>query len=235
MAPTLKKLLTAAMKPVGETLYIYGGGWNKADTGAGKDAVTIGVSPSWKRFCRAQDGSYNYREHMYEIRNGLDCSGYVGWVIYNTLETENGHEGYVYKSGDFARILADKGWGEFTPKEQVSAHCPGDIMSSAADSHIYISLGDCADGSELFLHSSPPGVFMCGTPGIAANTAERYMSEVYPEWYAKFPVCSRGKEYLENYDCFRWSRGFLPDTDGLCCLSAPEVLYNLCNFHTNLS
>ena len=41
---TLKELLLTALQPVGSTMYVWGGGWNEADTGAGPDAVTIGVS-----------------------------------------------------------------------------------------------------------------------------------------------------------------------------------------------
>ncbi len=37
---TLFSLLCAAMQPLGTTLYVYGGGWNLDDTGAGREAVT---------------------------------------------------------------------------------------------------------------------------------------------------------------------------------------------------
>ena len=52
---TLKKLLQTALQPVGSTLYVWGGGWNEADTGAGEEAVTIGVSPRWKSFFEKQN------------------------------------------------------------------------------------------------------------------------------------------------------------------------------------
>lgn len=47
---TLKTLLLTALEPVGSTMYVWGGGWNKADTGAGIEAVSIGVTSKWKAF-----------------------------------------------------------------------------------------------------------------------------------------------------------------------------------------
>ena len=38
---TLRNLLKTAMAPVGSTMYIWGGGWNKADNGAGADGLRI--------------------------------------------------------------------------------------------------------------------------------------------------------------------------------------------------
>ena len=32
---TLENLLKTALLPIGKTMYIYGGGWNEKDTGAG--------------------------------------------------------------------------------------------------------------------------------------------------------------------------------------------------------
>lgn len=44
---TLENLLKTALLPIGNTMYIYGGGWNEEDTGAGIEAMTIGVSHKW--------------------------------------------------------------------------------------------------------------------------------------------------------------------------------------------
>lgn len=82
---TTTDFLKNALKPVGQTLYIYGGGWNEAQTGSGTEALTLGLSKEWKSFYDTQDSTYNYENYMYEIHKGLDCSGYVGWTIYNTL------------------------------------------------------------------------------------------------------------------------------------------------------
>ena len=79
---TLEKFLKSSMEPVGQTMYVWGGGWNKEDTAAGEETKTIGVSRQWKTFFEEQDSNYNYENTLYQIHDGLDCSGYVGWVIY---------------------------------------------------------------------------------------------------------------------------------------------------------
>ena len=97
------------MEPVGTTLYIYGGGWDWQDVGSSLQARTIGVSSDWVRFFVEQDENFTfkskdgnednsdpsnsyypyggYNEYYYA---GLDCSGFLGWALYNTLETEDG-------------------------------------------------------------------------------------------------------------------------------------------------
>lgn len=100
---TLFSLLCAAMQPLGTTLYVYGGGWNLDDTGAGREAVTPFPSPAWKTFFLSQDEGYDYRRFRGSGCNpwhgaGLDCSGYLGWVIYAALHRKSGLESYVYPS-----------------------------------------------------------------------------------------------------------------------------------------
>ena len=108
---SLENFLEIAMEPVGQTMYVWGGGWNEEDTGDGVEAVTIGVSDQWASFFEEQDASYDYQNTLYQIHDGLDCSGYVGWAIYNLMQTESGQEGYVMKSGEMAKAFADFGWG----------------------------------------------------------------------------------------------------------------------------
>ena len=92
---SIKGFIKTALEPLGTTMYIYGGGWNEEDTGAGIEARTIGLSKEWEEFAKKQTSSYNYKDYDYKkdvsvIHLGLDCSGFVGWALYNTLETENG-------------------------------------------------------------------------------------------------------------------------------------------------
>ena len=47
---SLLHFLQVSMQPVGECMYIWGGGWNAADNGPGIEAVNIGVSKRWKEF-----------------------------------------------------------------------------------------------------------------------------------------------------------------------------------------
>jgi len=220
--------LRIAKKPVGSTMYVWGGGWNKEDTGSGTEAVSIGLSPRWKEFYELQDKDYDYKNYKFCIHEGLDCSGYVGWVIYNTFNTQCGKEGYVGSSGDMAFNFSQKGWGEFKPFYEVTDWKAGDIMSMAG--HVWISLGMCRDGSVVMLHSSPPGVILCGTGfenggrSEATELAKKYMSIYYPKWYEKYPNCERSIEYLRNSSQMRWNRETLTDEEGLQKMKAEEVL-----------
>ena len=177
---TLKQFIQIALQPVGQTMYVWGGGWNEADTGAGEEALTIGVSPNWKVFFEGQSRYYDYTQFNYMIHSGLDCSGFLGWVLFNLIPNE---KGYVMKSGDLTNALVSLNWGEKYAKNKIKKHIPGDIMGK--DGHVWISLGTCNDGSVLILQSSPPGVSLYGTQNgkrksEAILLAELYMSRFFP-------------------------------------------------------
>ena len=78
---TLANLLVTAKAPLGSTMYIWGGGWNEEDTAAGEEATSIGVSARWAEFAALQGATYDYNTTRYQIHDGLDCSGYVGWLV----------------------------------------------------------------------------------------------------------------------------------------------------------
>lgn len=229
---TLKHFLEIAMQPVGHTMYVWGGGWNEADTGAGIEAVTMGVSPQWDAFFQKQDSSYNYQNTRYQIHNGLDCSGFVGWSVYNLLNTESGNEGYVMASTKMAQNFADRGWGTYTPASKITKYTPGDIMSTSG--HVYIVVGQCADGSVVLVHASPAGVQINGTVTPSGSTssqaialATQYMKTYFPEWYAKFPDCTRNANYLTNFNQMTWDisgNRLLTDPDGFAQKDAAQVL-----------
>lgn len=224
-AKTLKQFLQIALQPVGETMYVWGGGWNEADNAAGPEAMSIGCSPRWKEFFNKQTSAYNPGVTVYRIHDGLDCTGYLGWALYNLFPNDTG---YVTWASNMVRSLTEYGWGEGTrgvPDTQA-----GDIMGNAE--HVWISLGVCADGSAVILHASPPGVMINGTQSGGARSravalAERYMRAYHAEWYAKYPNCAQGASYLYNFDRFRWRADVLPDPDGYRAMSADEVLADL--------
>lgn len=224
---TLQEFLKIAMEPVGQTMYVWGGGWNEEDTGAGIEATTLGLSSQWKIFFEQQSSNYDYQTTLYQIHDGLDCSGYVGWVIYNLMESESGQSGYVMKSQEMASTYASYGWGTFTPYSEVTDHKPGDIFSN--EGHVYISLGTCDDGSVLLVHSSPPGVRLCGTllpsgeSSKAVELASSIMSTHYPKWFEKYPSCEVDLSYLTNYDQFQWNVDTLSDAQFIQNLSAEEI------------
>ena len=140
---TLKNFLQTSLSAAGHALYVFGGGWNWQDTGAGPQTSHIGVAPEWKRFFDEQNASYTFRDpdndpakkdppHSYYPYGGwnqyyyagLDCSGYAGWTIYNVMQKDDGRTGYVWPSGLAAAKLSEQGWGERTGSP---------VMASAAE------------------------------------------------------------------------------------------------------
>ena len=237
---TIKKLLQTAMKPVGSTMYVWGGGWTIAGTG-NESTRTIGISELWKQYFDRQDSSYNYKNMPSYNSNGLDCSGYVGWVIYNTFNLSSGHASYVMGAEFQARTFANYGWGSYTPYYSVGDHRAGDVMS-LAEGHVYIVLGPCSDGSIVLLHSSPNGVMISGTTtrsgsrsSEAIRLSDHYMRTYFPAAYQKFNTTERhiwrDQEYLTSYSRLRWyldgPSSMLSDPDGYASMSAAQILKDL--------
>lgn len=229
---TLKHLLQTALEPVGNTLYVWGGGWNESDTGSGIEAVTMGVSPQWKSFFNQYGSTYDYSKTLYQIHNGLDCSGYIGWTIYNSVNTSNYKDGYVLLADGMATNFASRGWGTYKNKTQITQYKPGDILSSAG--HVYMVLGVASDNSLVIVHSSPNGVQINGTPTPSGNTnsvaailAKKYMSTYYPTWYSKFPNVKVRYSYLTDFNQMTWDvsgTSLLNDPEGISKKSAEQVL-----------
>lgn len=225
---TIANLLMTAKQPIGQTMYIWGGGWNEEDTGAGVEAVHIGVSSTWSEFAAAQDAGYDYKNTRYQIHNGLDCSGYLGWIVYNVFQQVDGETGYVMKATTMAKTFAEYGWGTYTPAGKVTDWEPGDVMSMKG--HVWLSLGMCEDGSVVLMHASPPGVRICGTnladgsKSQAVAVAESYMQTYYPDWYAKYPDCAETISYLSDSSQMRWNAQTLSDAEELQNMGAVQIL-----------
>ncbi|MGN1230266.1 MAG: hypothetical protein ACI4TP_00055 [Anaerotignum sp.] len=257
---TLKNFLETALEPVGTTLYVYGGGWNWQDDGSSKQAVTIGLPKEWRTFFCQQDASYEFKNEEDFTKSyypndgfnqyyyaGADCSGYVGWAVYNTLQTESGGEGYVGSSTKMAKKLADTyGYGTFS--KEISSYAdfyPGDIFSMYG--HVWICLGACEDGSLVILHSTPTesksgcaggGVQLSGVgfEGCQAQElAQAYMQKYFPEWSSRYDAVFKPYEVYveaaleanENTGLFHWTDTTLCDPDGYRNLSAEEILQDL--------
>jgi hypothetical protein len=209
-------------------MYIWGGGWDDADTDSGGEAVRIGVSPRWAEFASEQDASYDFETTRFQRADGLDCSGYLGWCVYNVMETKNNKEGYVVKSTCMALNYYKRGWGKFTEVGKVKDWKAGDIMSK--EGHVWMVVGECQDGSVVFLHSTPPGVSLAGTlladgsESEASKLAERYMRIYFSDWYKRYPDCGKNYSYLTDSASMRWNRKTLSDEEGLTDMSAAEVL-----------
>ncbi len=224
---SMENLLLTALVPVGRTMYVWGGGWNEEDTGAGIEAMSFGVSAGWEAFAAEQTSDYDYKKTEYQIHDGLDCSGYIGWLIYNVFETEEALPGYVYPSTQMAEKFAANGWGEYLT-DDITEWKPGDICSMPG--HVWMSLGMCEDGSVLLVHASPPGVRLSGTrlkngeKSEAIKMAEEYMKENHPQWYEKYPASDVSYNYLTKSKVFRWAPSILEDSQGIQDMTAAEVL-----------
>ncbi len=218
---TLKSYLQNAMVPCGRTLYIWGGGWG----GIGTDTAIIGYQTSWQKFFnKYATDSYDYTRYRYDYGKGLDCSGFAAWVLYNTLYKTEGNKNLVQQSTGVASYYAGKGWAELSKNGASQTFRPGDVVSM--DGHVWISLGEFSDDSVLLVHSSPKGVQISGTAGIAAKNAAYYMKKYFPEWpYAARTV---SKSYLNYVGKARWkvtgAGTALKDPDGIQKMAAAQVM-----------
>ncbi len=228
---TLKNLLATALEPVGTTLYVYGGSWDWQDDKSSNQSMHIGLSQSWIDFFQSQDSSYYYGQNdddpgksYYSSDRGwnqyyyagVDCSGYMGWILYNTMNTEDctvakQENGFVGSARGQAKMLADKGWGTFTNNQEEvrSTFKTGDVFSMSG--HVWICLGVCDDGSIVFMHSTPSGA-KDGSGGEgggaqisaldpkgskdceAYQLASYYMKKYYPQWSERYDAVLRDYE-----------------------------------------
>ncbi|MBE5995733.1 MAG: hypothetical protein E7240_00080 [Lachnospiraceae bacterium] len=243
---TILSLLKNAMVPCGRVLYIWGGGHEEpiADGYAG-------YPDFWDSFyiSHATD-DYNRHDYEWEKKAGLDCSGYVGWVVYNTLHSKSGEEWLAFSTSEIKSIYLKKGYADSNYIDFKAATTttlpgkvyPGDLCIMAG--HVMICLGECSDGSVVFLHSAPAdgdggGVQISGTKrpvknsqgkvewksdSQAAALAQKYMSKYFPEW----PYGTRaalGSEYMKfAYGRVHWKSNVLSDPEGVSKMSADQVL-----------
>ena len=238
---TLGNYLLNSLVPVGRTMYIWGGGHNASTTGGAiADCSVIGYRATWEAFfIRKASAGYSYLNYKYRYGAGLDCSGFVGWTLYNTMYSQNNQNWLCWTSGKTALKYIEEGWateGFDKEKDKIKKKFyPGDVVSM--DGHVWISLGQCSDGSVLLVHSSPNGVQIAGTVtskgkgnSEAYQLADKYMKKYYPNWpYAT--VCC-GKNYLKGLiSVAHWkvsgSGAKLSDPEGYQNMTPAQVLQNL--------
>lgn len=226
---TLKNFLKTAMGPLGTALYIYGGSWDWEDDESSPQSTTIGVPQSWIDFFQEKNSiEYNYGEELEDFAHsyypngewnqyyyaGVDCSAFVGWTIYNTINTKDGQEGYVGGSTKFANRLEGYGWGtksrdEITKGSDLKV---GDVFSMSG--HVWIVVGVCDDDSVVIVHSTASvnrnDVHGGGGAQLSAmnpknptdkncdayRMATYYMSTLYGDWYKNYNVM------LRNFDSY---------------------------------
>lgn len=261
---TLKNFLATALTPVGTSLYVYGGSWDWQDVNSSNQAMTIGLSQSWIDFFQSQDANYTYKNsanpsESYYPHNawnqyyyaGIDCSAFVGWSVYNVMNTEDStvadNTGYVMSATKQAKNFAEvQKWGTWSQEKPFKPEHfqTGDIFSM--NGHVWICLGKCEDGSLVILHSTPSdsingqgggGVQINGVGDSencqAVKLAEEYMSKYYPQWWERYhKVYKNFKDYTKySGDAagkFSWTLGgTLTDPDGYANMSADEILADL--------
>ena len=266
---TLKNFIETALTPVGTALYVYGGAWDWQDDVSSNQTMTIGIPQSWIDFFQSQDASYTYRAknaagkddlaNSYYWRSyneyywaGVDCSAYVGWVVYNTMNTESAtvseSKGYVGSATSQAKRFANtEGWGTLDMGKadtngkrhfDDSTFNVGDIFSM--NGHVWICLGTCEDGSIVFTHSTPSENNGAGIQisAIGPNKkceayklASYYMEKFYPQWGERYDALLKG---FDDYTVvtgssagkFTWALDGtgLTDPDGYATMTPAEIL-----------
>lgn len=261
---TLKNFLATAMEPVGTALYVYGGTWDWQDVNSSNQAMTIGLSQSWIDFFQSQDANYTYKNsanpsESYYPHNawnqyyyaGIDCSAFVGWSVYNVMNTEDStvadNTGYVMSATKQAKNFAEvQKWGTWSQEKPFKPDHfqTGDIFSM--NGHVWICLGKCDDGSLVILHSTPSdsingqgggGVQINGVGDSencqAVKLAEKYMSQYYPQWWERYHKVYKSFDSYTKYSGkdagkFSWDlKNTLADPDGYANMSADEILADL--------
>lgn len=237
-ARTIKNYLLNALMPVGNTMYVWGGGWAEP-TGNYK-----GLYPKWKQFYDQCGSGY---EHDYDLSTsgrsrGLDCSGFVGWATYNVMHTQSGLN-YLYASdaSSQASTFASRGWGVLRTQSTLKQNnykgqfFAGDVGSKPG--HAFLVLGQCDDGSLVIVHSTPPCVQIAGTPTPSGSysseaivLAKKYMKKLAPGAVSKFGLGSQSTvQYINGSNIMHWSSNVLSDPDGYTSMTADEILADLFN------
>ena len=233
---TIKNYLAGALQPVGQALYVWGGGWN--------DSKRKGVSPTWISWYNSQSSSYdynNYRDLSDANRaKGLDCSGFVGWASYQVMHTKSGEgSGYTVVSGDIGSYYQNTlKWGQIVNQNYLSQTGwkmqPGDIGYD--DGHTWIVLGQCPDKSAVIVHSTPQaGCQIAGTctpdgdyDSQAVALATKYMSRY--AGYKKYTYRPSCGNYIRRGNYMRWYGSTLSDPDNFKNKTADVILQELFGF-----
>ncbi len=228
---TIKNFLLNSLKPVGSTLYVWGGGHNE------QDATRKGVSPVWKTYYNSQSGSYDYNNSRYQSTKGLDCSGFVGWSIYQVMQKASGGTYYTTLAEEVASANAARGFGTLWNQSKLSSSgykfVAGDLGCTSG--HTWIVLGQCSDKSLVIVHATPPCLQIAGTPtpdggysSKAIALAQKYMGKYYSGTVNKFGLkCSTGTYYIKGCNIMRWNTSTLKDPDGYRNKTADEILADL--------
>ena len=248
---TIKNLITNGFNLIGRVNYIWGGGRNVVN---GKYIVdTIGIPLDWEKFSASHDYSkeYNWRKCLdskkpcdidySDLHNGLDCSGFVAWLVKNTVKDSKGLS-FLRRAMNMAKFYGEGadnlGLGKYSDFGQIKNIWPGDIVSMnrswnreeklESESHVYLSLGQFDDGSILLLDMSGEGTIMIrGTrsrnaivkenvndlSSEAIDTANYCMKTYYPDTYRDWKL-EENRKYICIKDDYRLDSSMHWNTTG---------------------
>lgn len=264
--PTIKEFLSHAIEPLGTTLYIFGGGWDYENEYGDKNSMTHGLAKSWKEFFDSQNEWFVYKNSKKKDTSyfpfngkkthhdkGLDCTGYLGWLFYNTFEKEGSTKNYVYNTSKWLDTftydlkLGTKEIPKGNYKDIVKSLRPSDIV--IIEGHAYIVLGVCDDDSIVIIHSavsnSVTGAYGGGVQLSAINInnsenknckaynlADYYMTNYYPEWHKRYPTVVKPtykylnfKDKENRFGIFHFDlKNVIKDPDNIVNMDAESVL-----------
>lgn len=229
---TIKNLLNIAITPIGQTLFVNGGGWNPEYTGPGIETRSLGVSEDWSKFYASQTKEYNPWKFNFSSHRGLDSASYIAFVMYNALEKVNGRPGYLVSNDELGSYYNSLGIGEYSISKNYSSYNPGDIMFN--EEHAFIVLGEMPDSSIVILHCNGTGPKISGTSTKTGNKnsqahrlAEYYMSKYFGDYYKKYGKLSVPSTYFKQFSKIELNKNIFSDPDGYRDMTAEEILSNI--------
>lgn len=275
---TIKNYIMTALSAVGTSLYVFGGTWNWQGNGNSLLSSHIGIPQSWIDFFNIHNASYSYKEYIYKNKSiidkrksyypfnkintyyyaGVDCSAFMGWVLYNILHKKSNLSHKTTISSLITSDYLSKGWGTTLTSSEIkkpinyknSQYKVGDVISIKG--HCWICLGTCKDGSIIFVHSSCGKESRLGElykgsgPQISAignndkcdayKLADYYMQKYYPKWYKRYKIYLVSYEDYTNFAdkqnaLFRWdtSGKFMSDPENYQNKKPEEILQDIFN------
>lgn len=230
---TIKNYMTNAIAPMGSTLYIFGGGRDEYRPVRVNNSTRIGLHEEWREFFLSKkESTYIPDDYAYQRSLGIDCSGFVGFVNYNTFNTSDNQKSMVTKSGNTGDLLVSRGLGSYSTELSYDFYQAGDVMFR--DGHVYIVVGQCSDGSVVVCHSSMMGVKLAATRDRNGNSRNQanalvksYMSTYFQDYHKIDSGINTASDYLTNYKKFTWNSKALSDPDGYRNMPVEEVLKDL--------
>ena len=156
LAPERRAVMKAACSLIGKVNYFWGG-----------KSLVMGWDSRWGAVQKvAADGSSStgtYRPY------GLDCSGFVDWVFYNSTEGNYiiGHGGGAASQHTYCTAIS---WADALP---------GDLVFYPDDTHVGIVAGWDENGNILIVHcaSSYNNVVITGIEGFTSIARPQYYAQ----------------------------------------------------------